>query len=352
MTPADPELKKRLISSWTVGLSYQTLSEYAEVCRASGSTDRAAELDRRCEAIREDLNRVLIKDGVIAGYVYVEPGGGFRHMLHPSDDTTGIRYRLLPMIRGVISGVFTLDQTRRHLALIDKHLTGPDGARLMDRPPVYRGGIARHFSRAETSPFFGREIGIMYMHAHLRYSEALARTGRADEFLTALRKVVPVGLSDIVPTAAARQNNCYFSSSDAAFLDRYAAGERYGEVRDGKVALKSGWRIYSSGAGIFVSLVVTRMLGLRESYGRTVIDPVVARELDGMTAAMKFRGRDVEFVYRVTGGGTGPKTVRVNGRPMEFEREANPYREGGAVIGNDALDAALDRPRNVVEIEV
>ena len=33
------------------------------------------------------------------------------------------------------------------------------------------------FQRAEASTFFGREIGLMYMHAHLRYAEALARVG-------------------------------------------------------------------------------------------------------------------------------------------------------------------------------
>jgi cellobiose phosphorylase len=295
---------------------------------------------------------VLVRDGTIAGYVYVEPDGGFRHMLHPSDETTGIRYRLLPMIRGVISGAFTPEQARHHLALIERHLTGPDGARLMDRPPVYRGGIARHFSRAETSPFFGREIGIMYMHAHLRYAEALSRVGRAADFLKALRQAVPVGLREVVPQAEPRQTNCYFSSSDAAFLDRYAASERYDEVRAGKVPLKSGWRIYSSGPGIFIGLVASRLLGLRRSYGRTVIDPVVVPELDGMTARTKLLGRDVELGCCVSGPGAGPKRILVNGREVEFEREANPYRVGGALIGDEALEAALDRPRNVVEVEL
>jgi cellobiose phosphorylase len=118
------------------------------------------------------------------------------------------------------------------------------------------------------------------------------------------------------------------------------------------VPLKSGWRIYSSGPGIFIGLVVSRLLGLRRSYGRTVIDAVVPPELDGMTARTRLLGREVEFVYHVSGAGAGPKRIRVNGRAIEFEREANPYREGGALIGDEALEAALDRPRNVVEIEL
>ena len=48
---------------------------------------------------------------------------------------------------------------------------------MFDRPVGYRGGPMTLFQRAEASTFFGREIGIMYMHAHLRYAEALARVG-------------------------------------------------------------------------------------------------------------------------------------------------------------------------------
>ena len=34
--------------------------------------------------------------------------------------------------------------------------------------------IYKIFRRAESAAFFGREIGLMYVHAHLRYGEALA----------------------------------------------------------------------------------------------------------------------------------------------------------------------------------
>ena len=56
------------------------------------------------------------------------------------------------------------------------------------------------FQRAEASTFFGREIGIMYMHAHLRYAEALARVGDADGLLARARPGQPVGMTDRVPS--------------------------------------------------------------------------------------------------------------------------------------------------------
>ena len=55
------------------------------------------------------------------------------------------------MNRGIISGIFSKQQAMYHQKLIDEHLKGPDGARLMDRPLKYKGGIQTIFQRAESS---------------------------------------------------------------------------------------------------------------------------------------------------------------------------------------------------------
>ncbi|MCK7541944.1 MAG: hypothetical protein MZV63_69185 [Marinilabiliales bacterium] len=68
-------------------------------------------------------------------------------LLHPSDKRTGIKYSILPMNRGIISGIFTAEQARKHQELIEEHLKGPDGARLMDRPLRYSGGIQTLFQQ-------------------------------------------------------------------------------------------------------------------------------------------------------------------------------------------------------------
>ena len=108
-------------------------------------------------------------------------------MLHPSDTRTGLSYSLLPMTRSIIGGLFTPEQAQHHLRLIREHLLFPDGVRLMDRPVAYHGGPEQIFRRAESAAFFGREIGLMYVHAHLRYGEAMAVLGEADALWEALR---------------------------------------------------------------------------------------------------------------------------------------------------------------------
>jgi cellobiose phosphorylase len=61
------------------------------------------------------------------------------------------------------------------------------------------------------------------MHAHLRYAQAMAHVGEVEAFFLALRQANPIGIRLTVPAAARRQANCYYSSSDAAFANRYKA---------------------------------------------------------------------------------------------------------------------------------
>src|SRR5208283_5578785 len=111
----------------------------------------------------------------------------------------------------------------------------PDGARLMSEPATYRGGLEHLFKRAETAANVGREVGLQYVHAHIRYAEALAKVGDADGLWTALQVVNPVALVQSVPNALPRQSNVYFSSSDADFGDRIEAAKRWAELKTGEV---------------------------------------------------------------------------------------------------------------------
>jgi cellobiose phosphorylase len=256
------------------------------------------------------------------------------------------------MNRGIISGIFTKEQARLHQDLVEQVLKGPDGARLMDRPLKYKGGIQSIFQRAESSTFFGREIGLMYVHEHIRYAESLARTGRAEAFLKALRQAIPVAYRELVPCGDIRQSNCYYSSSDVIFKNRYEADERYGEIKTGKITLKGGWRVYSSGPGIYIGLIVSRLLGLRKESGNVILDPVIPHSLDGLSASMDFMGHSVTFLYAIKENSHGPKDISINGKTIEFTVEDNPYRRGGAVILADRFLAMLDRRDNIVEIRV
>ena len=226
--------------------------------------------------MRADFNRFLVPDGVVAGLAHFRPDG-IEYFLHPRDRRTGVSYRLIPMTRGMISGLFTPEQASEHEKLIARHLTFPDGVRLMDRPMAYTGGTSRIFRRAESAANFGREVGLQYVHAHIRYIEALARIGRPDEAFRALMTICPILLDRDVPSALPRQSNAYFSSSDAAFADRRQASRQFGRLRGGKIGVKGGWRVYSSGPGIYLNQLISNVLGLRAYFDDVLIDPVLPR---------------------------------------------------------------------------
>jgi cellobiose phosphorylase len=304
-----------------------------------------------CARIRDDFNRHLVPDGIVAGLAHFAEDG-VDYFLHPRDRTTGVSYRLLPMTRGMISGLFTPDQAERHRALIERHLSFPDGVRLMNRPMEYRGGPSRFFKRAESAANFGREVGLQYVHAHIRYIEAMARIGRPEEAFRGLLAIAPVGIEHEVPSALPRQANAYFSSSDAAFADRYEASRRFGAIRTGRVGVKGGWRVYSSGPGIYLNQLISSVLGIRRLFGDVVLDPVLPRHADGLTFDLEFEGRRVRYEYAVTGDGYAPSSVKVNGRTVAGEQLENPYRPGGLQIPAETFRAALDRDENRVRIVI
>jgi len=352
LQPVNGDLAARMISAWTVEMNYQAFLQYAEVCDRNGDSHQAQELKHYCDRIKADFNAFLVKDGVVAGYGLAGENGEITLLLHPSDTGSGIKYSILPMERGILSGLFDAVQAETHMDLIEQHLKGPDGARLMDRPLRYSGGIQKLFQRAESSTFFGREIGLMYVHEHIRYAEALARMGRAEAFLKALRQSIPVGYREIVTCGDIRQSNCYYSSSDVIFANRYEADRLYTSVLDGNMPLRGGWRVYSSGPGIFIGIIVSHLLGLRVEWGRVIIDPVIPGCLDGLTVTMIFMEHEVTFNYKVAENTCGPRALSINGRKVSFGYESNPYRRGGAVMPAAAFLSMLDKHGNMVDVHL
>lgn len=352
LQPADPALREHLCSAWTVTLHVQTLNTLARGLRAVSRTEEAAQLESRVATVRADFQRLLLADGVLTGYAHFQGNGRVRYLLHPSDTSTGVHYSALAMVHAILEDLFTPAQAREHLQLIETHLSGPDGLRLFDRPMTYRGGPQRLFQRAETATYFGREIGLMYMHAHLRYAQALAHVGDAERFFDALCLANPIGIRAMVPSATLRQANCYYSSSDAAFADRYQASTEYARVRHGTVPLDGGWRVYSSGAGIALGLIVRRFLGLDLEWDRLHIDPVMPATLDGMQAEIRFMGQPLAIHYAVRGSGSGVNALALNGRPLTFTSAANPYRRGAALVDRATFAANLHAQGNILNIDI
>jgi cellobiose phosphorylase len=352
LQPADPTMRERLCSVWTVTLHHQTLTTLAAALRRLGRAADAEPVASFAARVRDDFSRWLIPDGTLAGFGYFHPEGRVDYLLHPRDRDTGMHYSLLPMIHAVITDLLAPEHARAHIALVREHLLGADGARLFDRPPAYRGGPQRHFQRAESSTFFGREIGLMYTHAHLRYAEAMARLGDADALFEALRRAVPIALHAVVPAALPRQANCYYSSSDAAVADRYEAAERYADVRAGRVPLEGGWRVYSSGAGIAVRVVHECFLGLRRGRSALGVDPVIPKALDGLRADVVLAGRALRVRYRVATAGHGPRAILLNGHALPMTPTTNPYRTPGVTVPMPAVRAHLADGTNELVVDV
>lgn len=346
LQPADPAMKEGMTSSWTVTLHHQALETLAEGLEAAGAEPGAAGLDAaglRAEAavIREQFQELLLPDGIIAGYGLRGADGALRYLLHPRDTQTGLTYSLLPMMHAIIDGLLSPEQAARHAELIDSELVFPDGAHLFDRPPTYRGGPMTFFQRAESASFFGREIGTMYTHAHLRYAESMAKLGRGADLLHALDLANPVDPHAAAGNARRRQATTYFSSSDAVVPDRYVASERWDDVRNGEIEVEGGWRVYSSGPGIALRIVVECLLGIVRRADALVIDPVLVLGLDGLRVTVPLWGGSARLRFRVGERGHGPARVAIDGVTLPATREPNPYRTGGLRIARDMLEPRL-----------
>ena len=366
LQPADPAMARTMTSTWTVTLHHQALTTLAAGLEAAGvQAPLVAALRAEATAVAADLRRYLLVDGELAGYAQLEgdpQGGGtatpphvVRYLVHPRDEETGLRRGSLQTIHALVGGLLDPDQAAHHVRLVREHLMGVDGVRLFDAPPRYHGGATRHFQRAETATFVGREIGLMYVHAHLRWCEAMALLGEAEALWHGLRQVLAttVGAAPgLVPGARRRQANTYASSSDAAVADRAEFAARYADVLSGATGLEGGWRIYSSGPGVLVRVVAQCLLGVRRRGELVEIDPVLPRQLDGLTAVVPLAGGRLRVRYRVGPRGAGVASVRVGDQALRASRLVNAYRPAGVVVALRDLTAALSPDGPELEVEL
>ncbi|AJS61132.1 GH36-type glycosyl hydrolase domain-containing protein [Paenibacillus sp. IHBB 10380] len=348
LQPANAQLKQYMVSSWTVALTYQTLNQFSRVMEVVDPTS-AASLRSLADGIQSDFNHYMLQTEVIPGFLYMENPEQVKLLVHPSDAETGIQYRLLPMTRSMISELLTPEQAATHYEIIREQLFCPDGVRLMNRPAQYVGGVSTHFKRAEQASNFGREVGLQYVHAHIRYVEAMAKLGKEEEVWSGLARINPIGIQDVVPNAELRQSNAYFSSSDGKFNTRYDAQDRFDELRSGQVPVKGGWKIYSSGPGIYMNQLISNALGIRQEAGSLIIDPVLPQTLDGLRFDFEYAGAPVQFVYHLT---SGENRVSVNGQDVATETTTNRYRTGGLRIDRQEFDRVRSEGTNIVEIYI
>lgn len=337
LQPADPAMKEKLVSAWTQALAYQTLKGLGQQLTAAEQTEFGEELTKAAEKIGTAFRQYLCKDGVIAGFAYFDAPEKIRYLLHPEDHETGIHYRLLPLTRSIICGLADPVQKDQNIKLIEEKLACPDGVRLMDHPARYEGGVSRYFMRAEQASNVGREISLQYVHAHIRYIQAMAVAGEAEKAWDGLLTILPAGLRQTVSNADYRQSNAYFSSSEGAFSDRYDYQERFELLREGTIGVKGGWRIYSSGPGIYLARVITDLLGIRRKAQMLGFDPILPKHLSGLQVSFQMDGIKVNVNY--LDGKQPGKAIRVMAGEEELpgKRMENPYRPGGIWLEKEVI---------------
>lgn len=322
LQPANAQLKKNMVSSWTVALTYQAFKRLAAYLPAG---EEFAVLASRVQA---DFEQYMIgKTDVIPGFLYLEEGKEPVWMIHPEDKDTKINYRLIPLTRSVIAELVSKEQAKRNFEIINSHLLHPDGVRLMSEPAHYAGGVSTHFKRAEQAANFGREVGLQYVHAHIRYIESLAKIGDASAWHM-LEIINPINIKEVVPNAALRQSNTYFSSSDAAFLDRYQAQNEFSRVKEGTIPVKGGWRIYSSGPGIYLHQLISAVLGIRQIKDTFIFDPILPAELDGLECHIELDNYALDITYELA----EKAGILVDGEKQLVENAANLYRTGAMIL--------------------
>ncbi|MGF1701946.1 cellobiose phosphorylase [Photobacterium makurazakiensis] len=353
LQPANQSLRENMVSGWTIPLTLQALKTLSKALK---SNDKYADFIAKIEALavnmEADYHKLLVKDGVIAGFIHLpnKDVDQVEHLLHPSDQKTGIKYRLLPASRSIISETFDKEMADQHMAIIEENLVHPDGVRLMEKMAKYQGGKQSYFKRAELAANLGREVGLQYCHAHIRFIEALCKMGKADEVVENLYKIIPVGIQKAVPNAEVRQSNAYFSSSDGKFNDRYEAYRDFDKLKTGDVAVKGGWRIYSSGPGIYINQVISNVLGIRYQDDSLLLDPIIAKSMGKVTLDFTLYGKPCRLVINPEEGVYTPKRVELNGEELAIALTENAYRTGGALINKQALTSALKDSDNELAI--
>lgn len=350
LQPVKEEFRNHAVSTWTAELQSLTYKALIKIFHLFEDKENESLFQRDLKNINQNIKELCMKDNILTGLRYFDDLNSQKFYLHPNDTKTGIRYSILPMIYGILSETLDPTEAQNHLTIIKNELTGPDGVRLFDKPISYSDGNSIEFKRAETASYFGREIGLMYTHAHLRYCEALAYMGKSEDFFYNLNLVNPIGIQTKVSSSMPRQSNCYYSSSDGQFLDRYEAKENYKELLIGNIPLEGGWRVYSSGPGIYIKLVYECLFGIRFFIDHLELDPVLPKGLDGLEWEIQIYEKKLKIIYHVESENACIESIHLNGELMEYKRMENRYRKGAVKISLSEIKDFLQDDLNQLTV--
>jgi cellobiose phosphorylase len=351
LQPADPALAERLCSAWTVTLHHQTLETLATALRARARRARrrarggAAADPRRLPAPARRRRR---RDRLAHfGRRRRSSTGCTRAIASAASATACCRW-------STRSSRTCSRPSRRahHVEVIRRHLLAPTARACSTDRCRTAAGIQRHFQRAETGTFFGREIGLMYTHAHLRYAEAMAHLGDAEAFYERCAGVSRASRSAWVPNARRRQVNCYTSSSDAAFPDRYQAARATTRCARATSPWRAAGACTRAAPASRSGLVREHLLGDRLRTAELGIDPCCrARSTDCARSSRSRAGRSSALPRRRARIRTA--SARVERIRSRIRAQRQPCTsEGGARVAMTALRERLRADANTLLVDL
>jgi len=127
------------------------------------------------------------------------------------------------------------------------------------------------------------------------------------------------------------------------FMDRSDFAENFDKLKSGDIPVKAGWRLYSSGPGIYLNQLVSNILGIRFLPDALILDPVLPAALNGLKLKLDCFGKEVTFHYHINSDKNADTnsdrlTVYADETPIAGEEIPNPYRNGGIKIDKNALE--------------
>ena len=198
LQPVDPAMRDAMASSWTVALLFQQFRRAAEIYRRSGRTREARGIRRarrrhagrlQCASdARRDRRGLCDLRAGRRGSRTAAASDRQAHRAQLFAAADDARDHRRPVHAGADAPSFG---AYRRTSLVSRRGAADGPAGCLSRRP------ADDFpARRIPASFFGREIGLMYVHAHLRYGEAMAVLGDAGALFDALGLVNPVAIGD------------------------------------------------------------------------------------------------------------------------------------------------------------
>ncbi len=171
--------------------------------------------------------------------------------------------------------------------------------------------------------------------------------------LTALAKASPVGVETLVPQARPRQTQLLLLLLRRRLRRPLRRPGAVCRAARRHVPLEGGWRVYSSGPGLVLRLVVEVLLGFRARHDGVEVDPVLPAGLDGLVAHVPVAGRSA--VVRLRGRAARARSASRSpsgGRELALTPLTNPYRDPGVCVAVADLAGAARRAAEPLEIDV